>query len=276
MCDHSAMTIPSGPQLHPNLTMVRCDDRTLQIGIVPDEAVTVNVPDNYSLDDVMWLLSRCDGSRSLEELVRLFGEGKNKVMDPDDVRCLLQELHAAGVAHLGAQELALPEGSAHKLTVGVAGRGVLLEEIRRLMAAEGARIVEWSRAQRPRVDVVIVSESIIPDPVLIHSLVERQQPFLLCTLVDNRGVVGPLLRPGVSPPQTLRKATVPAVASYLPALVTARLARETGRASHATITATAAFAVSMLRQCCHASSNKVCHEQWMVTPDAGIVSRHVL
>lgn len=269
------MPIPHGPQLHPYLTMVRCDDHTLQIGIVPDEAVTVTIPDSYRLEDVMWLLSRCDGTRSLDELVQLFGEGKHKVMDPEDLCCLLQELAAAGVAHLGAAT-AVQGRNCHNVTVGVVGKGALLEELRRLLAAEGVRIVEWRRSGSKPVDVVIVSDTIIPDPVLIHSLLRRQQPFLLCTLLDNRGVVGPLVKPGFTPPQTMQKITVPPLLSYLPALVTARLAKEAGRASRATVAATAAFAVSMLRQSVIGNTISACHEQWMVTPDAGIMSRQYL
>lgn len=270
------MPIPHGPQIHPYLTMVRCDEHTLQIGIVPDEAVTVTVPDNYRLEDVMWLLSRCDGTRSLEELVQLFGTGKHKVMDPEDLYCLLDELAAAGVAHLGADTTTRQPECDQSLTVGVVGKGALLEELRRLLAAEGVRIVEWNRSGRKPVDVVVISDSIIPDPVLIRSLVQMQQPFLLCTLLDNRGVVGPLVKPGHTSPQTVQKITVPPILSYLPALVTARLANEAGRASRATVAATAAFAVSMLRQSVVGNTIGSCHEQWMITPDAGITSRQLV
>lgn len=262
------MTIPYGPQVHPYLTMVRCDDHTLQIGVVKDEAVTVTVPENYCLDDVMWLLTRCDGTRSLPELVKIFGDGKHKVMDPADLECLLHELQAAGVAHLGSSQ-----GKSRKLTVGVAGKGELMDEIRRLLMAENVRVVEWQRARQKSVDVVLVAESIVPDPLLIHSLLRQQQPFLLCTVVDNRGVVGPLISPKVAPPEVLQQVSMPSAVSYLPALVAARLAKEKGRASPATLSATAAFTISMLLRSVVGTSVRCCHEQWVVTPDAGVMFR---
>lgn len=98
------MSIPLGPQLHPYLTVVQCALRTLQVGLVPQEAVLVTVPEEYQPEDVQWLLTRCDGSRNMDDLVRLFGTGQHKVMSPTHVTQLLKELEQLGVAHLGETE----------------------------------------------------------------------------------------------------------------------------------------------------------------------------
>lgn len=41
------MSIPQGPQIHPYLTIVQRTPRTLQVGLLPQEAVMVEVPDEY-------------------------------------------------------------------------------------------------------------------------------------------------------------------------------------------------------------------------------------
>ena len=74
------MSIPQGPQIHPYLTIVQRTPRTLQVGLLPQEAVMVEVPDEYQTEDVQWLLTRCDGTRNLQELIHLFGRGQHKVM----------------------------------------------------------------------------------------------------------------------------------------------------------------------------------------------------
>lgn len=267
------MSIPLGPQLHPYLTVVQSAQRTIQVGLVPQEAVVVTIPEEYQPEDVQWLLTRCDDSRNMDDLVRLFGSGQHKVMSPAHVTQLLKELERLGVAHLGETEHrpATPR-------VCVCGKGQLASQLRRLLALEDVQMVEERDAYRRQCTLVVLAGSIVPDPVVVRELMERKQPFLVCTLVDNRGVVGPLVVPGGLAQSAQRQlagqlAQVP-LASELPAHVTAQLMRQEGRASHATVLATAAFAVPLIVQRTQlGAAEKVLpyYQRMVVAPDAQLV-----
>ena len=273
-CNHVAMSIPFGPQLHPYLTVIQCAQRTLQVGLVPQEAVLVTVPEEYQPEDVQWLLTRCDGSRNMDELVRLFGTGRNKVMSPTHVTQLLRELERLGVAHLGETKHrpAIPR-------ICVYGKGQLATQLRRLLAFEDVQMVEEREACTRQCTLAVLAGSIVPDPVVVRELMERKQPFLVCTLVDNRGVVGPLVAPGGLARSALQQlagqlAQVP-LATGLPAQVAAQLMRQEGRASHATVLATAAFAVPLIVQRTQlGAAEKVLpyYQRMVVAPDAQLVT----
>lgn len=267
------MSIPQGPQIHPYLTIVQRTPRTLQVGLLPQEAVMVEVPDEYQTEDVQWLLTRCDGTRNLQELIHLFGRGQHKVMSPAHVEQLLSELQQLGVAHPGNKKKpCLPR-------ICVRGHGQLSTYARRMLSIEDVQLIEEKDVRKRECTLMVIADTIVPDPVLIRHLMENNQPFLLCSLVDNHGVVGPLVVPKELDQSAQRRlaahlAQVP-LTHGIPAHVTAQLMHDEGRASHATISATAAFAVSLIvqrtqqGQADHVLSY---HQRMVVAPDAQMMT----
>ena len=99
-------------------------------------------------------------------------------MSPAHVEQLLSELQQLGVAHPGNKKKpCLPR-------ICVRGHGQLSTYVRRMLSIEDVQLIEEKDVRKRECTLMVIADTIVPDPVLIRHLMENNQPFLLCSLVD--------------------------------------------------------------------------------------------
>ncbi|MTE12663.1 TOMM precursor leader peptide-binding protein [Nocardia aurantiaca] len=189
----TTVTPTRGPMLHPRITVLVRPNGTVQLGWDPEQAVIVQPPG--PLEAVPALLRLLDGSRTEGEILwraRELGFG------PEVAQSLLTQLAAAEL-------LAADEPRARLRKVRVHGRGpladALLEGLRRIgLRAKHSlgRPCEPGIAEldTERPDLLVLSDTLVPDPGLVTGLMRRRVPHLQVRVRDGRGIVGPLVLPG--------------------------------------------------------------------------------
>ncbi|WP_458690235.1 TOMM precursor leader peptide-binding protein [Nocardia tengchongensis] len=179
--------------LHPRITVLVRPNGVVQLGWSPEHAVFLRPPG--PVDAVPALLRLLDGSRAESEIL---WRARELGFEIEHTRTLLRELAAADL-------LAAPEPRARLRVVRVHGRGpladALLDGLHRIgLRAKhshghpGAPGRGGSEAERP--DLLVLSDTLVPDPGLVADLMRRRIPHLQVRLRDGRGIVGPLVLPG--------------------------------------------------------------------------------
>lgn len=224
--------------LDPTMPVLLRPDGTVQIGWDPRRAVLVRPPAGMSAGALAGVLRAMSAPMTRAELHRLAG-----VSGFDDV---LDGLLAAGVVRQ------IPPARAGRcMSIRVHGVGPLSDLLADGLRCSGARI---SRAGHggaavavAGVDLVVLADSLAPDPRLVRDLQACGVAHLPVLMRDGAGLVGPLVIPGrsaclccVDLHRTQRDPAWPALAAQLRDVV--------GSGDRATVLATVALALGQLQQ----------------------------
>ncbi|AYF72544.1 hypothetical protein D7D52_00065 [Nocardia yunnanensis] len=239
----TTLTSTRGPMLHPRITVLVRPNGAIQLGWNPEAAVIVQPPG--PVEAVPALVRLLDGSRSEPEIL---WQARELGFDTAVVTELLREMTAADLL-VGAQP------RARLRAVRVHGRGpiadALLDGLRRIGLRAGHsrdRLTERSLAtERP--DLLVLSDTLVPDPGLVAELMRRRIPHLQVRVRDGRGIVGPLVLPGES--SCLRCADLHRT-DYEPdwPQLAAQLLGRVGYTSPAGVAVTAALALKEIESIC--------------------------
>lgn len=183
---------PRGPMLHPRVTVLRRPSGTVQLGWDPEHAVVLEPPD-VAADTVAEFLRLLDGLRSHPHIV---WQADGLGIGADETLRMLAELDAAGLL---VHPRSLP-ARVHRIHVH--GRGPLSEAVAtgvRRLGLRPTRSREYPTATAASswpADVVVLADTLVPDPILVNDLVLYRIPHLQVRMRDGRGIVGPLVLPG--------------------------------------------------------------------------------
>lgn len=195
----TTLTRTHGPLLHPGITVLIRPNGAVQLGWDPERAVLVQPPG--PVEAVPALLRLLDGVRTRQQIVC---QARELGFAADTTESLLRQMAAAG--------LLLAEQPRSRLrTVRVHGRGplsdALLAGVRRIglrpsHSREGDRTgidrIGAPSEETERPDLLILADTLVPDPGLVADLMRRRIPHLQVRMRDGRGIVGPLVLPGES------------------------------------------------------------------------------
>jgi bacteriocin biosynthesis cyclodehydratase domain-containing protein len=221
--------------LHPRVAVLRRPSGAVQLGWDPERAVVLDPP-GMSAEAVVAFLRLLDGLRSHPQIVWQAGQFG---IEAGDAVLLLAEIDAAGL-------LLRPRPRPEVTAVHVHGRGPLSDAITagvRRLGLRPTRSRDYDTAVAGRAtDVVVLADTLVPDPRLVNNLVLHRIPHLQLRIRDGRGVVGPLVLPGATSCLRCADLTRRDLDADWPHLA-AQLLDRVGHASAATITATAALAL---------------------------------
>lgn len=228
--------------LHPRLAVLMRQDGQVQLGWDPEAAVIVQLPGPP--EAVPRLLRLLDGVTALSQILSAAG---TLGFEAETTRLFLAELEAAG--------LLLERTPARLRNVRVHGRGplsdALVDGVRRI-GLRAARSCEADAVGSGSPDLVVLADALVPDPACTRELMRRRIPHLQVRIRDGRGVIGPLVLPGVT--SCLRCADLHRCdrEPEWPQLA-AQLFGRTGYASPAGIAAAAALALNEIETVAHGS-----------------------
>ncbi|MBF6174721.1 TOMM precursor leader peptide-binding protein [Nocardia blacklockiae] len=231
---------PRGPMLHPRVAVLRRPSGAVQLGWDPERAVVVQ-PHGIAAESLTRFLKLLDGLRSHPQIIwQASGFG---IASSDALR-LLHDIDRAGLlVHPHTRVSAVRKVHVH-------GRGPLSEAVaagvRRLgLRPSRSRDLAAGAGVGRTADVVVLADTLVPEPHLVNDLVLRRIPHLQIRLRDGRGVVGPLVLPGGTSCLRCADLTRRDLDAEWPHLA-AQLLGRVGYGSPATIAATAALALREL------------------------------
>ena len=181
------------PSLDLNAPVLDRPGGRVQIGWSPASAVVVDAAQSGRVTDLASLLRAMDGVHTVAQL------------HPIARRAGLDSVHLTElITELGRHRLirwVRPPGSARTHVAVLHGRGSLGDQVAASLGAAGIEVhrsagrhVEMSGCGRP--DVVLLVETLVPDPGLLAELVAERIPHLPVRLRDGAALVGPLVLPG--------------------------------------------------------------------------------
>ncbi|GAA5087275.1 hypothetical protein [Nocardia iowensis] len=229
-----------GPLLPPQIAVLVRPSGVVQLGWHPETALVLDAA-GLDADTVLAFLRLLDGMQTRPQIVWRAGECG---IEPDHALALLDVLDEAGL-------LEHPEDRGGRIrSVRVHGLGPVSDAVAAGLRKLGVR-PSRSRDYRPhtapastwRVDLVVLTDTLVADPRLVEDLVRHRIAHLPVRIRDGRGVVGPLVLPGATSClrcADLLRADNDADWPHLAAQLLGRV----GHASPARIAATAALAVS--------------------------------
>ncbi|MFC7753576.1 hypothetical protein [Tsukamurella soli] len=223
----------------PHATVVVRPPSFVQIGVSGDGAPLLAVPPWLAPDAAAALVRWLQTYRGYDELLR---RAADSGLSPDETAELVTALDAAGAIEWWQDPT--------PLHVHVHGRGpvadALLAELdeRPQVRVTVVTSPAWDPVDRV-VDLVLLTDAIVVDPVLAQRLMRARVAHLPVRLRDGAGLVGPLVLPGVSP---CLRCLDRARADIDPAwpTVACQLTGRPGRASRPTVRLTAAVAAGQV------------------------------
>ena len=231
--DHPSAPAP-GPFARPADLVVRLTPETVvilrgteavQVGLAPDRAVVVPAPEGCPARRLALLLRSLRGDRRLSECATAVGIDRALLPELGGLlEGLVEHGHAALVADPDAARAAGanpaapepapdgPPGLPPIRRVHVLGKGALSHALRGPLQVNGCRVMTsaspgvaldparppW-HAEGRTADLVILADSVVPDPVVTSALVRARLPHLHVHCREGRVVVGPTVLPGVTP-----------------------------------------------------------------------------
>lgn len=180
-------------RLNPYLTVVVRPPTLVQLGASATGAPVLQPPPWLAPDAAAGLLRWLQDFRTPRELER---RAADLGMTGGDVAELLDVLRDHGL--LESEPPRLP------LQVHLHGRGPVSDALLgELASLDPVRVTagtgrSWSPAGRG-VDLVVLTDALSPDPVLLARLMRERVPHLPVVLRDGAGIVGPLVLPGAGP-----------------------------------------------------------------------------
>lgn len=178
--------------LHPRVVVLRRPSGTVQLGWDPEHAVVLEPP-GIAADTVAEFLRLLDGLHSHPHIV---WQADGLGIGVADTLQMLAELDTAGLLIRPRSVLAQVR------RIHVHGRGPLSEAVAagvRRLGLRPTRSREYptaTTASNWNTDVVVLADTLVPDPVLVNDLVLYRIPHLQVRMRDGRGIVGPLVLPG--------------------------------------------------------------------------------
>ncbi|BDH58604.1 hypothetical protein [Tsukamurella sp. PLM1] len=226
-------------RLNPYLTVVVRPPTLVQLGASATGAAVLRPPSWLTPDVTAGLLRWLQSYRSPQELQR---HAADAGMTAPDVDALLGALRGHGLL-----ETERPGAPLH---VYLHGRGQVADAVLgELAAVDGLRVTAGtSRSWRPDgrpLDLVLLTDTLSPDPVLVRRLMRARVPHLPVVLRDGTGVVGPLVLPGAGPCLRCLDRTRTDVDPGWPTLA-CQLFGRAGRASGQVLRVTAAIAAQQV------------------------------
>lgn len=241
----------AGPLLNPRVTVLVRPSGVVQLGWDPERAMLLDPP-GIDTSAVLGFLRLLDGRHGRAEICARASEHG---LAPEQAEQLLDEIDAAGL-------LQPPREPSYRITaVRVHGAGPLSDAVASGLRGLGVR-PRRSHTYRPesprpreRVDLVVLTDTVVVDPRLVADLVVNRVPHLQVRLRDGKGVIGPFVLPGET--SCLRCADL-IKADYdadWPHLA-AQLLDRVGHASPAAVAATAALALTELEAILECSTHR--------------------
>ncbi|MFG3614466.1 hypothetical protein [Nocardia sp. NPDC047654] len=184
-----------GPRLRPRVTVLVRPTGLVQLGCDPETAVVLG-PEGMDAETVLTFLRLLDGLRTKPQIIWRAGECG---IDAERAVALLTLVDEAGL-------LDHPQDRAgHVRAVRVHGLGPLSDAVSAGLRALGvqpsrsrdypsgtATVRSWGA------DLVVLADTLMPDPRLVSELVLHRVPHLQMRIRDNKGVIGPLVLPGAT------------------------------------------------------------------------------
>ncbi|WP_280421984.1 TOMM precursor leader peptide-binding protein [Nocardia carnea] len=185
---------PRGPLLHPRVPILVRSTGQVQLGWDPETAVLCEAP-GLDTQQVLGFLRLLDGLNSRPAIV---WRARSLGLEPRHATALFEVIDAAGlVVHPSC-----PAGCVRSIRVH--GTGPLAEAISSGLCALGIR-PSRSRDRSTRLpgpvapaDLVVLADALIPDPCLVRELGRARIAHLVVRLRDGKGLVGPLVLPGLT------------------------------------------------------------------------------
>ncbi|MBJ7289952.1 hypothetical protein [Williamsia sp.] len=236
------------PMLRSGLAIAHRGNGRIQIGCDPDRGVVVDLPPAIRSEDFVGFLRFLGSPRRGAEIAV---EAARIGLSDNDVASLMQCLRQADALCVRDADSGL--------RVRVHGKGPLAARMTTLLRDAGMAVAEST--QRPRAaradggeplrgwtsDLVVLTDFLAHDPAILAGLMMRRIPHLPVRLRDGTGLVGPLVLPGLS---SCLRCVDHHRADRDPGwpLVAGQIIGQTGHASAATMTATAALAMEQVEQ----------------------------
>lgn len=226
--------------LHPRVAILTRPSGVVQLGWDPETALLLEMP-GLRPDQVAAFLRLLDGLNTRAQIVWRAGDHG---LAPDQAVALLGAIDARGL-------LLHPEQPAGRIrSIRVHGLGPLSDALAAGLRGFGVRPERSRGGGDLRVsswtsDLVILADTLVPDPLLVHQLTRRRIAHLPVRLRDGKGVVGPLVLPGCTSCLRCADLTRRDRDTEWPALA-AQLLGRVGHAGPAGIAATAALALGEL------------------------------
>lgn len=233
MTSTSAPPRQAGPvraRLRPGTVVVVRDHETVQVGLAPDRAVVVTAPRGCGPQGLANLLTGLRGGSTLEAAASRAGVDDDDMSDMARILIRLADLGHVRLHGVG-QRVDLTGGSGAERPcaddpgtggvgprpapirrVHIQGAGQITEVLRGPLSVNGCRVTTaaspgltldvdrppWlHRGSTP--DLVILTDTVAVDPVVITALARTGQPHLHVHGRDGRVVVGPTVVPGATP-----------------------------------------------------------------------------
>lgn len=180
-------------RLNPESPMLHRRNGDLQFGWDPETAVVVHTGSSADRRAVLALIRMLDGTVSTAVATRRVVEAG---LPPDRASQLIAELVDSG--HLLAESVGI-SGS-----VRVHGNGPLADAITAQLANTSLTITRsrelrsLSDVRRWSCDLVVLADTLVWDPAFIHKLMLAGLDHLVVRTRDGKGIVGPLVIPGVT------------------------------------------------------------------------------
>ncbi|MEU2125465.1 hypothetical protein [Nocardia niwae] len=188
-------TMCRGPRLRPRVTVLVRPSGGVQLGCDPETAMVLD-PEGMDAQTVVAFLRLLDGLRTKPQIIWRAGECG---IEADHAVALLTLIDEAGLLEHPQ------ERAAQVRTVRVHGLGPLSDAVSAGLRALGVRpsrsrdhpsgaatVRSWGA------DLVVLADTLMPDPRLVSDLVLHRIPHLQLRIRDNKGVIGPLVLPGAT------------------------------------------------------------------------------
>ncbi|CAM3818660.1 hypothetical protein [Smaragdicoccus niigatensis] len=225
-------------RLNPETIVLHRRNGDVQFGWDPDSAVVVAIESSADRRAVLELIRLLDGTLPVAVAVRRAAEAG---LPTDRSAQIISDLRRSG--HIVGDRSGSPR------TVRVHGDGPLAESISARLSATSVSVVR-SRSVRTLADVrrwtcdlVVLADSLVWDPSFIAELLDAGLVHLQVRVRDGKGIVGPLVHPGVSSCLLCADLTRSEFDPEWP-LLASQLLGKVGLGSPEIIMATTSFAIS--------------------------------
>jgi hypothetical protein len=237
--------------LHPRVTILVRPSGVVQLGWDPEGALLLDRSD-LDVGTVLTFLRLLDGMQTRPQIIWRAGECG---IEPDCAAALLTEIDNAGL-------LVHPDNRVGRCrSVQVHGLGPLSDAVSTGLRRLGVR-PSRTRGHAPELpipswqaDLVVLTDSLVIDPRVANELVLQRIPHLQVRIRDNKGVIGPLVLPGVTSCLRCADITRTEYDAEWPQLAVQLLGR-VGHATPAGIAATAALCLGELEAILSCSPNR--------------------
>ena len=227
---------PVRARLRPGTVVVVRDQDTVQVGLAPDRAVVVTAPRGCGSQGLAGLLTGLRDGSTLETAAARAGVDDDDMADMARILIRLADLGHVRLHGVGQRsDRAESSGTGRPVAKGsdtgqdpgtggtasrpapirrvhIQGAGQISEVLRGPLAVNGCRVTTAASpgftldAERPpwlrrgsTPDLVILTDTVAVDPVVITALARTGQPHLHVHGRDGRVVVGPTVVPGITP-----------------------------------------------------------------------------